>query len=261
MEQQQIILQLEKGKDPKLLWQCPAASESSCELPAGEMQPHACATSGNLVCEGNTGIFILPALPKGHRQLHRRDAAHPVNTQRFGSRNSRKDCRAQSIPPAESTAPASSACCSKLGKVHSGMKRKGDKRQAWHPRGGNIPATEFWCAPALCLNQPLGALDFQTQSKIPATEKHPCCCILELLSRSDTNTLPPLRHQETSAVNNCQTSSLSTKVYIPSNSQIIFVTLAKNNLENMQRVMISDLQNIVLVTFHFVIPAMDKWFC
>lgn len=86
MEQQQIIHQLEKGKDPKLLWQCPAASESSCELPAGEMQPHACATSGNLVCEGNTGIFILPALPKGHRQLHRRDAAHPVNTQRFGSR-------------------------------------------------------------------------------------------------------------------------------------------------------------------------------
>lgn len=28
----------------------------------------------------------------------------------------------------------------------------------------------------------------------------------------------------------------------------------------MQRVMISDLQNIVVVTFHFIIAAIDKWF-
>jgi len=36
--------------------------------------------------------------------------------------------------------------------------------------------------------------------------------------------------------------------------------MAKNNLKNTQRLTISDLlQNVVVMTFHFVIPAMGKW--
>lgn len=50
---------------------------------------------------------------------------------------------------------------------------------------------------------------------------------------------------------------------LPETSQITvyFVLMAEKNLENMQRLTISDLlKNTVVMTFHFVIAAMDKWF-
>lgn len=79
----------------------------------------------------------------------------PCKHTELWEQNSREDCRKQSIPPAESTAPTSSARCSKLGKVHVEIKRKQDKRQAWHPRGGNIPGPQnsdvLWSS--LSLNQ------------------------------------------------------------------------------------------------------------
>lgn len=199
---------------------------------------------------------------QGPQTATQKGCCSPCKHTEIWEQNSRKDCRAQSIPPAESIAPTSSACCSKLAKFIQEWREKEIKHKPGIPEEETSQCHRIlMCTSSLF--KPLGALDFQTQSKIPGTEKHPCCCIWGLLSRSGTNTLPHPRHQETSAVNNCQISSLSTEVYIPSNSQITvyFVTLAKNNFENMQRVMISDLQNIVLVTFHFVIPAMDKWFC
>lgn len=156
-------------------------------------------------------IFILPATPKCHSQVHRREAAHLVNTQRFGSRIPGKTAghRTSHLQRAQHQHPLPGAA--NWAKFIQKQRENKIKDKPGIPEEETSQCHRILTSTSSQL-KPTRASDFQTQSKIPATGKHPCCWILGLLSRSDTNTLPPPRHQETSAVNNFQVSSLSTEV-------------------------------------------------
>lgn len=175
------------------------AHENSCRRNAAT---HLCLPQG-ILCEG---LFILSAPPKCHRQIHRRVAAPPVNTQRFGSRIPGKAAghRTSHLQRAQHQHPLPGAA------NWAKLIQKQRENKIKDKPGTSEEETSQCHRILMCISsqlKPTGALDFQTQSKIPATGKHPSAAGFWDFSSG----LPPPRHQETPAVNNCQVSSLSTE--------------------------------------------------